>query len=63
MAFDADYTVKIGESALEVGYGKSGLAEKACTADDDKGKPWAWLCNCVADPQPNLFTLKITVPF
>ncbi len=63
VAFDADYTVKIGESTLEVGYGKSGLAEKACTADDDKGKPWAWLCNSVADPQPNLFTLKITVPF
>ena len=63
VAFDADYTVKIGESTLEVGYGKSGLAEKACTADDDEGKPWAWLCNAVADPQPNLFTLKITVPF
>jgi hypothetical protein len=63
VAFDADYTVNIGESTLEVGYGKSGLAEKACTADDDKGKPWAWLCNAVADPKPYLFTLKITVPF
>ncbi|HHX26830.1 MAG TPA: hypothetical protein GX721_09205 [Firmicutes bacterium] len=61
---DADYTVKIGESTLEVGYGKSGLASKACKADDDKGKPWAWLCEAsTADAKPYLLTLKITVPF
>ncbi len=61
---DADYTVKLGESTLEVGYGKSGLASKACKADDDKGKPWAWLCEAsTADAKPYLLTLKITVPF
>lgn len=61
---DADYTVKIGESTLEVGYGKSGLASKACKAADDKGKPWAWLCGAsTADAKPYLLTLKITVPF
>jgi uncharacterized glyoxalase superfamily protein PhnB len=61
--FDADYTVKIGKSTLEIGYGKSGLAAKACEDDDDKGKPWAWICNAAIDPKPYLFTLKITVPF
>lgn len=62
-AFDADYTVKIGNSTLKVGYGKSGLAADPCEDDDDDGKPWAWLCEAVADPKPYLFTLKITVPF
>ncbi|HPU61409.1 MAG TPA: hypothetical protein PK300_04620 [Bacillota bacterium] len=60
---DADYTVKIGESTLEIGYGKSGLASKACADADDKGKPWAWLCNSEAVQEPYLVTFKVTVPF
>ena len=60
---DADYTVKIGESTLEIGYGKSGLASKACADADDKGKPWAWLCNSKAVQEPYLVTFKVTVPF
>ncbi len=64
VAVDADYTVKIGESTLEVGYGKSGLASDPCDDDDDDGKPWAWLCNAsTEETEPYLFTLKITVPF
>ncbi len=63
-AVDADYTVKIGESTLEIGYGKTGLAEDPCDADDDDGKPWAWLCDAsTEETKPYLFTLKITVPF
>ncbi len=64
LAVDADYTVKIGESTLEIGYGKTGLAEDPCDADDDDGKPWAWLCDAsTEETKPYLFTLKITVPF
>jgi hypothetical protein len=56
------YTVTIGDAALEVGYGKTGLRDE-CTDTGHTGKPWAWLCSARIQPKTKLLTLTITIPF
>ena len=60
--WDAAYTVKLGDSTIQLSYGASALGDP-CDNDFDDGKPWAWLCTADVAPNPDFYKLTITVPF